>query len=346
MNGKSGFKPSRILILLLPALFIPAPSRLQSDSLVTVTKSLIMMGTAFSFTVRAENDTLAWKGINAGIEEVNRIENLISTWKPESQASAINFAAGKQPVKIDIELFQLFRRSNKVSQLTDGAFDVSFAAIEPLWKFDGSMNGLPSDSAIASSVKLIGWENIIMNDVDTTVMLKYEGMRIGFGAIGKGYAANRASLVIKETGIQHGIVNAAGDLIAWGTRDRGQPWTIGIADPSGNGNVIALIDISETAVATSGNYEKFAEIGGRRFGHIIDPHTGWPSSGLTSVTIVCPDAEIADALATAVFVLGAVEGLELVEKLKGVECFLIDDLGNRHISGNFMSKAVVNDANK
>jgi thiamine biosynthesis lipoprotein len=150
-------------------------------------------------------------------------------------------------------------------------------------------------------------------------------MKIGFGAIGKGYTANRCKKIMLELGIESGVVNAGGDLICWGTQKNGAPWTIGIADPSKKESALSYLEISDMAVVTSGNYERFAILDGQKFCHIIHPRTGWPVQHLKSVTIICPDAELADALATAVYVLGTTDGLAVVNQLKNVECFIIDE---------------------
>ncbi|MEM7373440.1 MAG: FAD:protein FMN transferase [Bacteroidota bacterium] len=289
--------------------------------------SLSLMGSAFSFTAIHESDTLAWEAIQAGIAEVQRIEALISSWNPSSQTSLVNRMAGKQPVKVEQELFNLIRRALKVAELTGGAFDPTFAAIDQVWAFDGSMTALPTAEAVARSVEKIDYKKVILKQEDTTVYLSESGMKIGFGAIGKGYAANRAKQIMRGMGIHSGLVNAGGDLIAWGTKGQEQDWQIGIADPQNHEQIVAWLNINGLAVVTSGDYERFVMIDGLRYGHIIDPRTGYPAKGLSSVSILCPDAELADALATAVFVMGREKGLPLINQLRGIEALLITDEG-------------------
>ena len=294
-------------------------------------KTVSLMGSSFSFTAIHENDTIAWKSIESAIQECQRIERLISSWNPESQTSEVNKNAGERPVKVSGELFQLIERAKKVSDLTNGAFDISFASIDKLWKFDGSMTTLPSEKEINASVRLIDYQSIILNKEDTTVLLARQGMKIGFGGIGKGYAANKAKQIMQEQGIANGIVNAGGDLITWGTQADGESWKVGIAAPDAPGQIVSWVTVSGQAVVTSGDYERYAEIGGNRYAHIIDPRTGWPVTGVRSVTVICPDAELADALATAVFVMGPKKGIELIDQLASIECLIVDD------SGNFLS---------
>lgn len=283
------------------------------------------MGSRFEIVAVSADAALAWRGINAAIAEIERIERLISSWDPASQTSEINRNAGIRPVKVDRELFELIRRSKKVSQLTGGIFDISFASVDQIWKFDGSMTHPPTAAEMAASVSKINYENIILDDAASTVFLRDSGMKIGFGAIGKGYAANKAKAVMQQLGIENGVVNAGGDLNAWGVRANGQPWEIGITDPKDKTQTIGWLQISNTAVVTSGNYEKFVEFDGKRYSHIIHPKTGMPVSGTKSVTIVCPDAELADALATSVFILGETDGVALIDRLNGIECLLIND---------------------
>lgn len=283
------------------------------------------MGSRFEFTAIANDSLMAKAAIKAGINEVKRIEKLISSWDPQSQTSGINAHAGMKPVKVDAELFNLIKRSKKVSELTRGAFDISYASMDKIWRFDGSVQSLPAKEDIENSVAKIDYQDIILNEEQSTVFLKEKGMKIGFGAIGKGYAANRAKAVMQDHGIKNGVVNAGGDLITWGKPKSNINWTVGIADPKNKNKIMSWLDVSNMAVVTSGNYEKFVIIEGERYSHIIDPRTGLPSKGLKSVTIICPDAELADALATSVFVLGQENGLNLIERLKGIEGLLITD---------------------
>lgn len=301
---------------------------------VVVTQSTTQMGSAFSYTAIAADSALAVKAINAALSEVDRIESLISSWDPNSETSRINLQAGIAPVKVSEELLELIARSKKISKISNGYFDISFASISAVWTFDGQEMEAPTTSELKESVQLIDHEKIMLNREDGTVFLAEKGMKIGFGGIGKGYAANRAKQVMVDLGIESGVVNAGGDVIAWGLQLNGKPWSIGIADPKNKETIMSWLDITDRSVVTSGSYEKFVTINGERHGHIINPKTGWPSKGLISATIVCPDAELADALATTVFVLGLDDGLKLVNHLNDVEAVLIDDNGSIHHSKN------------
>ncbi|RZM22365.1 MAG: FAD:protein FMN transferase, partial [Pedobacter sp.] len=246
-----------------------------------------------------------------------------------------NENAGLRPVHVDDEVICLIERSIRISEITDGAFDITYGSIDKrLWNFDSGMTSLPDEATALASVGLIDYRNIILNKEKSTVFLKNKGMRIGFGGIGKGYAADKAKLVLQKLGIKSGIVNAAGDLITWGTQASGHPWTVGIADPEQTDRPFSALKISDMAIATSGSYEKFATINGKRYSHTIDPKTGLPVNGVKSVSIICPSAELADALATPVVVMGVKTGLELINQIKQVACIVIDDSDRVYTSKN------------
>ena len=293
------------------------------------------MGSRFEITAIAENDTIAWEAINAGIAEIERIEKLISSWDKNSQTSEIIRQAGIGPVVVDRELYDLVYRAKKISKLTQGAFGISYASMDRIWFFDGSMKEMPSAKTIDEARAKINWEHIILNPETHSVFLKDKGMKIGFGAIGKGYAANRAKAIMENiNGIYGGGVNASGDLITWGKSNRDEGWTVKIADPKNKEKPLGWLSVKNMAIVTSGDYERYVQFNGKRYAHIIDPRTGYPTTGIKSVTIVCPDAEVADALATSVFVLGKLKGLELINQLNGVECLLVTDDDNVFTSEN------------
>ncbi len=300
---------------------------------------LKLMGNRFEFTVIAENKEIGNQAIEQAITEVKRIEELLSTFKTSSQANEINDQAGIKPVKVDREVLQLISRANKISAITDGAFDITYGSIDKsLWNFDLKMTSLPDQETALKTVDLINYHHVLINDEECTVMLKNKGMRIGFGGIGKGYAADKAKQILQNLGIKSGIVNAAGDLITWGEQLNGSAWTIGIADPEQSNRPFSSLNISNMAIATSGNYEKFVIIDGKRYSHTIDPKTGLPVSGIKSVSIICPSAELADALATPVVVMGVKVGLNLINQLKHVECVIIDDHDKLYTSKNIIIK--------
>ncbi len=291
-------------------------------------RTLKLMGSRFDVTVVANDSIIANKYIDVAVAEITRIEKLISSWDANSQTSAINKNAGIKPIKVDIELFNLIERALGISKLTDGAFDISYASMDRIWKFDGSMTAMPSEEEITASVTKVGFQNILLDKENSTVFLKLKGMKIGFGAIGKGYAADKAKSLLIKKGVSSGIINASGDMNTWGKQPDGNEWKVAITNPLNKNKVFALLPITNGAVVTSGNYEKYVNFNGKRYTHIIDPRTGYPSTGIISVTVFAPKAELADALATSVFVMGRDAGLDRINQLPKIECIIIDDKGN------------------
>lgn len=293
------------------------------------------MGNRFELTAVANNEEHAHKSLEQAVQEIQRIEALLTTYNDHSETAAINAAAGLQPIKVSAEVFQLIQRANKISAITQGAFDISYGSLDKrFWNFDQHMTSLPDKETARQSVRLINYKNIILDEAAQTVFLKEKGMRIGFGGIGKGYAAERAKAVLLQAGIQSGVVNAAGDLTAWGLQPDGEKWTVGIAAPDGTHHPFSGMQITDKAVATSGSYEKFVVINGKKYSHTIDPKTGFPVLGIKSVTIISPNAEIADAIATPVMVMGVKVGLDLINQLNGIECIIIDDDNKMYTSRN------------
>lgn len=298
-----------------------------------------LMGNAFEITVVSNNESSANQHIDAAIDEIRRIEKLLTTFSEESQTNLINRNAGIQPVKVDGEIFNLIERSLRISKITDGYFDISYGGIDKrFWNFDRNMKHLPDPELIKEHLKLVNYQNIILSREDHTVFLKEKGMRIGFGGIGKGYAAEMAKQMLQNRGVISGIVNASGDLTTWGNQADGKPWTIGIADPDNAKQPFSYMNITDMAVATSGNYEKFVVINGKKYSHTINPKTGMPVSGVKSVTIFCPNAEIADAMATPVSIMGIDAALYMVNQINHLECIIVDDQDKIYSSQNINLK--------
>lgn len=293
------------------------------------------MGNRFEISVVSDNEDWAYNKIDLAITEIQRIEKLLTTFSEDSVTYQINENAGIEAVQVPQEVYDLIFRCQMLSKMTQGAFDISYGSIDKrFWNFDLNMKELPNEETAKKTVELINYKNIILNPNDTSVFLKEKGMRVGFGGIGKGYAAERAKKILIENGVTSGIVNAAGDLTTWGYQENGAAWTIGIADPNKKEALFSTFKITNTSVATSGNYEKFVIIGGKKYSHTIDPKTGYPISGIKSVTIIAENAEIADALATPVTVMGIEVGLDFINQLPNIGCIIIDDFDQIYHSKN------------
>jgi thiamine biosynthesis lipoprotein len=289
-------------------------------------ESMKLMGNQFEISVVGRCAEWATERIAAAVAEIQRIEKLMTTFGEESETNLINRAAGMNPVKVSEETFRLIRRSIRISEITQGAFDITYGSVDKsLWNFDVNMKQLPDEKTAKRLVRLINYKNIILDENEMTVFLKEKGMRIGFGGIGKGYAAERAKGVLKDMGVYSGIVNASGDLTTWGQQPDGKPWTIGIVNPNLSGKIFSYMSVTDMAVATSGNYEKFIVINGKKYSHTINPRTGLPVRGIKSVTVITPNAEIADAMATPVTIMGIQAGLDMINQIKDMEAIVIDD---------------------
>jgi thiamine biosynthesis lipoprotein len=302
-------------------------------------KGLLLMGNNFEISVVAHDESWAYDKIDLAIKEIQRIEKLLTTYNDQSETNQINKNAGIKPVKVTVETLQLIQRSLRISEITQGAFDISYGSVDKsLWNFDTNMKSLPDAVTAKKMVRLINYRNIIVNSEESTVYLREKGMRIGFGGIGKGYAAERAKYILKKAGIEAGIVNASGDLTTWGNQPDGTVWTIGIVHPNFANSIFSYLNVTDMAVATSGNYEKFIMIGGKKFSHTINPRTGLPVTGIKSVTIISPNAEIADAMATPVTIMGIEAGLAMINQIKQIEAIIIDDNNNLYTSSNLHFK--------
>ena len=310
----------------------------QSFAQIQRQRPVTLMGSRFDIAIIAKDSRQADKHIDEVIAEMSRIEDLISDWKPTSQISEINRNAGVKPIKVDREVFELTKRAIQFSRLSEGAFDISYAALDKIWKFDGSMKEIPTPEEIQRSVAKVGYQNIELDSVNSTIFLKQLGMKIGFGATGKGYAANKGKELMESKGVKAGMVNAAGDMTTWGTKLNGKAWNVSITNPFDEEKHIAVIPLKGQAVTTSGSYEKYVVFSGKRYAHIINPVTGYPATGLISVTVIGPSAEMANGFSTSMMVLGAEKGLKLLTKFPEYSCLLVTDSGEVVKSPNFKVK--------
>ena len=308
---------------------------LSCHSQVLRKRTTMLMGGRFDINIVAQDSLSAEQNIDIIIAEIDRIEHLISDWKPTSQVSEVNQNAGIRPVKVYREVFELAQRALHFSEITNGAFDISFAAMDRIWKFDGSMTQMPTPEAIKKSVEKVGYKNIILDSINSTIFLKLKGMKIGFGALGEGYATHKCQQMMLAKGIQSGIVNATGDMSVWGTQPNGKPWNIGITNPFDPSKILATISLKQGAVTTSGSYEKFVVFNGKRYSHIINPTTGYPATGLCSVTVFGPNAETANGFSTSAMVLGKKEAIQFLNKYPEYYFIMITDLGKMIKSKNF-----------
>ena len=331
MSRARNYLSSLILTLLvvMPALAsdrISAP--VSSDSWPEFNYSTSLMTTTVDFrillTSSRQSEEIAGKAVKDAISEIERITQVLSEWEPDSEISAINRAAGQAPVNVSDEVFRLIAEAVRLSELSRGKFDITFKSAGQLWDFRART--IPEEGALQRAVKAINYRNVVLDNNHKTVFLKESNTRIGLGGIAKGYAIDRAVQIIRAAGFELFYINAGGDLYASsGIRDK--RWKVGIQDPDNSDDLVALLPVANAAVATSGDYERFFEKDGIRYHHIIDPATGEPARLSRSVTVLTSRAYLADALATAVFVLGPDDGLALIRSLPEAEALIIDSTG-------------------
>jgi thiamine biosynthesis lipoprotein len=298
------------------------------------------MGTVVEITLVGEDEEAANKATFQSFQEIKRIEHLMSPWIDSSDVTRINQSAGKEWVKVSQETLRVIKKAREISELAEGGFDITVGPLTQLWRVAREKGIPPSADELKKKLDLVNFRNVMI-DQEEKVFLKKRGMSIDLGGIAKGYAVDRAFEVLRTLGYKNLIVNAGGDLRVGGSK-LDQPWSIGIQDPRSSEKIMATVTIFDSAIATSGDYEKFFIYQGKRYHHIFNPKDGLPSDGCQSVTIICKEGMVADALATAVFVLGPEKGYVLCQKLKGVDCLIVDKEGKIILAPGLKSRISFN----
>ena len=312
---------------------IKAADSTQVDYEVKVSK--ILMGTVVETTARYPDVVQCKEALLQAYREMERVENLLSYQKSESEIAKINAAAGKSPVHVSAETFDILQRAIGYAKKLNGLFDVTIGAVSSLWGFSNPEGGhLPDEAEISRKLTKVNFNDLILNADDTTAFLKRDGMMIDLGGIAKGYAIDRGSAVLNKNGITNFILNAGGDMFVSGQKDDDTPWKVGVKDPRNSQDLIARFDLKDYAVATSGDYERFIIVDGKRYCHIFDPRTGFPGDLSQSSTTFAATAEEADVLATYLFLIGAQQAI----KDNFSKPFLIVDASSRQISNEAFKK--------
>ena len=301
----------------LAALLLTGPGRSLAQtpgSIALVTRTAQAMGTEIRFVVYTSDEPKALRAFADGFAEFQRLETMMTTWRADSEVSRINAQAGIAPVKVSPETLEVIEMSDRASKMSGGAFDITFYALHGLWKFDDDMvKKVPDPVELKRRLQLVDYRKVIIDHAASTVMLKDKGMAINLGGIAKGYAVDRAAAILKSAGFKDALVQAGGDLMCLGNKF-GKPWTTGIRDPRGPRDaVFAVMKLEDHAFSTAGDYERFFFLNGKRYHHILDPKTGWPTNnGLLSVTVVAPSSIDCDGFAK-VIVLGLKRGAEVLK---------------------------------
>jgi FAD:protein FMN transferase len=293
-----------------------------------------IMGTSVRVELWSEDRAAGEAAIAAVMEQMHDIDRRMSPFKPESELSRINRDACAGPVSISRPMVDIIARSIEFSQLSEGAFDITFASVGHLYDYRLGIH--PADDELAQARAAIGYRNLILDPQACTIRFARPGVRIDLGGFAKGLAVDEGAAILRSRGIRNAIVTAGGDSHILGDR-RGRPWTIGIRDPRRAGQMVAVLPLQDVALSTSGDYERYFEQDGVRYHHVIDPATGKSPHSVRSVTVVAPDGLTSEALTKSVFVMGVARGMRLVESLDGVDAVVVDATGALHYSSGLLA---------
>ncbi|HTQ76204.1 MAG TPA: FAD:protein FMN transferase [Burkholderiales bacterium] len=286
-----------------------------------------IMGTAIRVELWHENAALGESAIGAVMQEMHRIDRAMSPFKPDSELSRLNREAARAPVPVSRELFELMERSVEFSELSGGAFDITFASVGSM--FDYRAGTRPADDKVASALPGIDYRHIRLDHARRTIRFAHDKVQVDLGGIAKGHAVDNCIALLRARGVRQALVMAGGDSRVLGDK-RGRPWMIGIQDPRNKDAMAARIPLVDAAISTSGDYERYFEEDGVRYHHILDPKTGMSATGVRSVTIIGPDATTTEGISKSVFIKGPEQGIRFVESLPEIDAVVIDDRGNLH----------------
>jgi len=299
-------------------------------------RSEYIMGTIFDITAEGGDESLLEETSKKAFAEIKRIDELMSRYKAGSEVSLVNKNAGIAPVRVGQELIEVLKEGRRVSELSEGAFDVTIGPLSSLWGFDEEKKIVPSAEEIDEQRRLVDYRKLKIDETASTIYLEEKGMMIDVGGVAKGYALKKAMKVFEDSGIKDVIINAGGNLNLRGGK-KGKSWKIGIQDARDEKNLLGVLNITETSVSTSGDYQRFFIKDGVRYHHILDPKTGFPAKGLVSVTVVGRNEAMTDAMSTAVFVLGLEKGADLMKRV-GAEGIIVRDDGKITVSDGLKDK--------
>ncbi len=293
------------------------------------------MGTLIAMQVLVTgNDGEAQRQLAAGFDEITRLERLMG-YGPESEVLRMNDAAGRSPSPVSAETLAMLRLALELAERSGGAFDPTWAGLAPAWDLKADPPRVPSPEELAAARALVGWEGLRLDAEAGTAFLEREGMAVGLGGVAKGGIVDAAGAAMLAAGAEAVLIDAGGDLLALGRKSATHPWRAGIQDPRAPDDLLGSVELEDEALASSAGYARFVEIDGKRYHHVLDPRTGWPSEGALGVSVIAPSAALADGLATALFVLGPKEGLALAATFPGVDALIVDNAGTLHMSPGF-----------
>jgi len=287
----------------------------------------ILMDTFAEISCYGTSKADAVKAMDAAFREMKRIEKVFSKFDEDSEVYKINKLAGSQEVIITSEVLGLIERSIYYSRVSEGAFDITVGPLMQIWGFVHNNNSIPDTQTIEETLKYVGYRNILVNSEKLSIRFLDKDIQIDLGAIAKGYAVDRAKDVLVSHGIKNALVNLGGNIFALGQAPGKRSWAIGVEDPRNKNRVLWNLELKDKAVSTSGNYERFFILNGKRYSHIINPVTGQPCQGIISVTVATDSAESSDALSTAIFVMGEEKGIRLAKAIKDIQVLILKEDG-------------------
>lgn len=327
-----------ITMLCLAMTLVAGCVEIQDTSPPVVSKRIQMhMGTLVTVTAVASDKNVGDGAVQAAFDEIKRLEQLLSTWRSDSELSQVNAEAGRRPVQVSRETLQLIIRALDIAELTRGGFNIALGPAIEAWSVTERQH-IPEKEELGQLKPLVDWTRIQINRQERTIYLPHKGMRIDVGGIGKGYAADRAVEQMKQAGAIGGVVALSGDIKTFGIFPGRSGFPVGIRHPRQEGVLIAMIDLMDEAISTAGDYERFFERDGIRYHHILDPQTLRPARICQSVTVIAKEGTVADGLDTGIFVLGPEQGMALVERLPNVEAIIIDDKGKMTVSSGLRDR--------
>ena len=292
-----------------------------------VKQTRMIMGTFAEVSVYSDDEKIAGKSVEASLDEMERMDRIMSNYKDDSELSQVNKNAAKAPVPCSRELLEVLERSQRYSELSDGAFDVTVSPVIAAWGFFTGKGRIPSDKELAKLLPAVSYRNVVINrdnnpEKPGSVLFKNPRTKIDLGAIGKGYAVDKALEIVRKYAVDNACINLGGNIYVLGAPTDKNAWKVGVQHPRDKGEILGYLELKDEATATSGDYERFFEIKGKRYSHIIDPRTGMPVKDVVAVTIVAPTGTAVDALSTSVFVLGLEKGMNLVKSIPGVDAMI------------------------
>ncbi|RJQ14383.1 MAG: FAD:protein FMN transferase [Nitrospiraceae bacterium] len=345
----SGIQNSRFKILFALCSLLFALSCTQQDKMFR--ESRVLMDTYCTITVVGPSGQKAKEAIEVGFDEIKKLDKFLDNFSPDSEVSAVNKFAGIRPVHVSNETLDLMQKTVYISEITEGAFDPTMASVIKLWKFSGrpAAPSIPPQAGIGNARKLVDYKKVRINSAASEIFLEEKGMELDLGGIAKGYAADKAINAIKAKGMKAALVAIAGDIRGYGLSTTGKAWKVGVQDPRPENpnsekpweDIFAALNLKDSAISTSGDYQRFFIRDGKRYHHILDPATGCPAeSGLISVSVIAPEGYMTDSLATAVFIMGHEKGMKLLES-SGLDAILVDSRKRIFITKNLRGKIEV-----